>query len=113
MQNLNIELKTILDKVITWSENFNNGHKDFDFDIDNELFYLGNKFKMDFKGGEFLLIYNLLDFYCDAIKHGFKTIDENYSVLEAASDIKKIIEIIELNKNLKLPEDLKNRLIKI
>lgn len=104
------ELKDTLDEVLSWSEKFRRGERDYAFDIDDELYKLSEKHNKDFKKGELLLIYNLLDFYCDAIKHGFKQIDKDHSVSQAHSDIQSVISILETSPILKLPENLEKRL---
>lgn len=108
-----VKLKETLNNVLIWSENFLKGDRDYDFDIDDKLYNLSKEYSVDFKQGDLLLIYNLLDFYCDAIKHSFKQIDKNYSVSEARVDIKKIIGSLPENGNpsiLELSENLKKRL---
>jgi hypothetical protein len=108
-----VKLQQIINKVLVWSDNFVNGERDYDFDIDNELFNLSEEYNVNFKQGDLLLIYNLLDFYCDAVKHGFKQIDKDYSITDARMDIEKIIEHLTRTNNrliLELSEDLKSRL---
>jgi len=110
MNNFLAELKEILDKVLIWSEKFKKGDRDYDFDIDDELYKLSDKHDKDFKDGELLLIYNLLDFYCDAVKHGFRQIDKGYLVSQAHSDIESVSNILENSSALELPENLRERL---
>jgi|GEM_PF-1456038 hypothetical protein len=112
MDNFFVELKEILEKVLIWSENFKKGDRDYDFDIDDELYTLSKKYNKDFKKGNLLLLYNLLDFYCDAVKHGFKKIDENYFISEAHMDIKHILNSIELSdySKLEFSDELEKRL---
>jgi hypothetical protein len=108
-----VKLQQIINKVLVWSENFVIGERDYNFDIDNELYDLSEEYHVNFKQGDLLLIYNLLDFYCDAVKHGFKQIDKNYSVAEAQSDIKKVVNELTKANNCSfvvLSQDLKNRL---
>ncbi|PZX49030.1 hypothetical protein LV84_04297 [Algoriphagus ratkowskyi] len=47
--------------------------------------------------------------YSDAIKHEFKEIDKNYSVLKAQSDIKTILSSLESDFEISLPDDVKGR----
>ena len=103
------ELVESLKKTIEWSSKFED-EKDFSFDIDTELFILSEKYGVDFKRDLLFLIYNLVDFYCDAIKHGFKEIDKNYSVVEANNDIRLIISHLELSENIEIPPRLENKL---
>lgn len=108
-----IKLQQTIKKVLVWSEDFFNGEKDYDFDIDNELYNLSVEYNINLKQGDLLLIYNLLDYYCDAVKHEFKQIDKNYSVEEAHSDIKKVVKDLTKSNNYSgvvLSQDLKNRL---
>lgn len=108
-----VKLKETLNRVLIWSDFFFNGNRNYNFDIDDELYNLSKEYSVDFKQGDLLLIYNLLDFFCDAVKHSFKQIDKNYSMSEAREDIKKIIvSLPEAGKPsiLELSEDLKKRL---
>lgn len=107
------ELLTILESTLHWSDDFVKGKKDYDFDIDSLLDELAFKHRIYFTRGSFNLIYNLLDFYTDAIKHEFIDIQEGYSVKEARDDIKKIISLlrdIEQTSHIELPEDLSIKL---
>jgi len=107
------ELLTILESTLSWSEDFVKGKKDYDFDIDTLLNELAFKYGINFSRGSFKLIYNLLDFYTDAIKHEFIDIQEGYSVKQARDDIKKIILLVrgtEQTSQIELPEDLSIRL---
>jgi len=112
MDNFFIDLKDTLERTIEWSEAFRKGERNYKFDIDDELYLLSEKYHKDFSKGTLIYIYNLLDYYCDAIKHGFKKIDKNYSVSEANNDIKSIIAILSSNKseNFELPDDLGQKL---
>lgn len=104
------ELKQTLQTVLDWSESFKKGYRNYKFDIDDELFKLSEKHRKNFQSGELLLIYNLLDFYCDAIKHDFDNIDIDYSLGQARSDIKSVIDEIGKNSEINLPHLLKERL---
>jgi len=104
------ELIESLQKTIEWSLKFKNDKKDFSFDIDDKLFFLSEKYNEDFKKGVLFLIYNLVDYYCDAIKHGFKEIDNYYSTSEADNDIRLIISHLSFSGNINLPKELKNKL---
>lgn len=108
--NFLIELKVLLDQVLSWSENFTKGDRDYDFDIDDELYKLSEKYHKNFKEGDLLLTYNLLDFYCDAIKHEFKQIDESYSISQARTDIKSLAGQLETHPKFELSESLTERL---
>lgn len=103
------DLYTVLIKVVKWSHEFISV-KDYSFDVDDELYIISAKHHIEFNEEPLVLIYNLLDFYCDAVKHQFKMLDDSYSVSEAANDIGEIIKYIEdnhftsldLNTNLKI-----------
>lgn len=110
MDQFNVELKSLFEKTLTWSREFRTGNKDFLFDVDDELYKISIKFGKDFKEGDLLLVYNLLDFYSDAIKHGFNEIDKYYSVLNAESDIEEILKCVKNSFLLDFPTDVKNRL---
>ena len=109
------DLKTVLKQVIVWSEEFNKGKKDYSFDIDNELYIISKRHDRDFKQGDLSLIYSLVDFYCDAIKHEFKEIDRDYSVKEAYEDIVMTLENLDSNsfQDLALSEELRIKLKKL
>ena len=107
------ELRSLLEKTLAWSEEFRKGNRDYSFDIDDEIYQISTKYGKDFKQGDLNLVYNLLDFYFDAIKHGFKEIDKNYSILKAESDIRKILKGIKSDFSVNLQTDVKDRLIRI
>lgn len=107
------ELRSLLEKTLAWSEEFRKGNRDYSFDIDDEIYQISTKHGKDFKQGDLNLVYNLLDFFCDAIKHDFKEIDKNYSVLKAESDIREILKVIKSDFLVNLPTDVKDRLIRI
>lgn len=108
--NFKKELIENLEETINWSFEFQNGNRDFSFDIDNKLFSLSEKYNIDFKNGTLFLIYSLLDFYTDAIKHSFKRIDNDYTVLNAETDIDIIIKHLSSSDNINLPEEMKIKL---
>lgn len=110
MDQFIIELRYLLEKTLAWSEEFRNGNRDYSFDIDDEIYQISTRHGKNFKHGDLNLVYNILDFYCDAVKHGFKEIDKNYSVLKAESDIREILKSIESDFLVNLPKDVKNRL---
>jgi len=105
------ELSQILDRVLHWSREFKHGNRDYDFNIDDELYKISKDHDKNFQEGDLLLVYNLLDFYCDAIEHGFKQIKRDYSIAQARSDIERVKDnLVETTSILILPEDLKKRL---
>lgn len=110
MDEFNVELKTLLQTTLVWSEEFKNKNLDYSFDIDDNIYKLAKKHNKDFKQGDLILLYNLLDFYCDAIKHGFREIDKNYSIIQAESDVKAILNALENNRGLGFPNEIKDRL---
>lgn len=110
MINFKIELIDALEKAIEWSAKFEGGLKDYSFDIDNMLFRISENYHKDFKKGNLFLIYNLVDYFCDAVKHDFKEIDERYSVIEAKNDIIFIINHLKSCIDIQLPQKLENKL---
>ncbi|MGB5436846.1 MAG: hypothetical protein WBM98_13210 [Maribacter sp.] len=110
MDQFIIELGALLEKTLAWSEEFKKGIRNYAFDVDDEIYEISRKYNKDFNKDDLNLFYNLLDFYCDAIKHDFKRIDNNYSVLQAKSDIETLKNILGNNFVIELPKDLKDRL---
>lgn len=110
--DLKIELKFQLEEVIKWSNRFLYGEKDYSFDIDNKLHLLSKKYNLDFETGNLYLIYSLVDYYTDAIKHNFQEVYDNYYLSEAKNDILEILDTLEIEKerNIYLPNNLERRL---
>lgn len=108
--NFKKELIENLEKTINWSFDFQNGNRDFSFDIDDKLFSLSEKYNKDFKNGILFLIYSLLDFYTDAVKHNFKKIDNDYTVLNAKTDIDIIIKHLRSSDSINLPKEMEIKL---
>jgi len=107
----NEELIELLSEVIKWSRNFNQGLRDYSFDIDDRLNALAVKHARDFKKGSLLLIYNLLDFYCDAVKHEFREVDTNYSISQAYEDVVEVLNTLKHKKTkIEFPKSLKERI---
>ena len=115
MDNFLVELKDTLQKLLRWSETFKAGKRDYNFDIDDELYFLSEKYHEDFKKGFLSLIYTLVDYYCDAVKHDFEKIGDDYPVTEAQDDIRKIVGVLESSeyKSLELPVELVEKLKRI
>ncbi|WP_439488529.1 hypothetical protein [Algoriphagus sp.] len=113
MDQFIMELKNLLKNTLILSGEFKKGNRDFSFDIDNEVYKISIKYNKDFEKGDLNLLYNLLDFYCDAIKHGFKEVVKNYPVLKAQSDIETIRIVLRGCSELVLPNEIKERLISI
>ncbi|PZX53527.1 hypothetical protein LV84_03251 [Algoriphagus ratkowskyi] len=63
MNQFIVELRSLLQKTLGWSEEFRNGNRDYSFDVDDDIYQLSNKYNKDFKKGDLNLLYNLLDFY--------------------------------------------------
>lgn len=112
MENFIRELKDTLEKLLSWSDDFRKGERNHNFNIDDELYLLSEKYNQDFKNGHLLLIYNLVDYYCDAVKHSFKEIDNDYSTKQAHEDIKELVDILKHGNNtdLEVSEDLEKRI---
>lgn len=104
------ELTSLLSRILNWSKDFKAGKKNYDFDVDSEMYKISKDTRVDFGRGDLNLIYNLLDFYCDAIKHGFKKIDRNYSVFQAQRDIQMILETMSKSSGVNLSPEIKERL---
>jgi len=109
------DLLVHLKEILKWSNKFKIGKEDFSFDIDNKLFILSENYDANFKRGSLLLIYNLVDYYCDAVKHRFSEIDNNYLVIDAENDLKEIIKSIEDENGatIKLPLNIEKKLSRI
>lgn len=107
------ELKALLKRTLSWSERFKHSELDYSFDVDNEIYRLSTKYNQDFEQGDLNLIYNLLDFYSDAIKHDFKEIAGNYSTQMAHLDIKSILDELDKTEAVSLPSEVWNRLKKL
>lgn len=107
-----LELSIIMKDVLSWSQA---DKIDYNFDIDNILYFLSKKFDKKFDDFPLYLIYNLLDFYCDAVKHNLKDIQEGYHIIDIREDIKLIIKEIENGKfeQIKLNSELLDRMIKL
>lgn len=107
-----IDLNGILEEILIWESNFQKGKREYDFDIDDKLYFISQKHNVNFKDKELKLIYNLVDFYCDAVQHGFNEIDKDYSLNQAKEDIVKVKNCIESNKfqSIILDKDLYFRL---
>ena len=114
MDNFIKELKNTLQNLIEWSEAFKGGDRNFEFDIDDELFHLSENHNKNFKEGLLCSIYNLVDYYCDAIKHDFDKIGNDYPVTEAHDDIINIIRELESceYEKLNLPVGLEEKIKK-
>lgn len=108
------EMISVLNKLLTWSYNFSNGIRDYEFDIDDELFALSKKYEADFSDTPNKYIYNLLDFYCDAVKHEFVDIHEGYSVEQAEKDILEIrISMEKFGEMYFIDDQIMNRIEKV
>lgn len=108
-----LELRSLLSRTLNWSKEFRAGRTNYDFDVDNEMYAISKKYRVDFDEGDLKLIYNLLDFYCDAIKHDFKEIDRSYSVSQGQKDIEIILANMGKSSVLKLTHEIKDRLKRI
>ena len=96
----------ILKKVIIWADNYNDTEEELDvLEIIDKAIDIE---KTDDK--RIILIRNLLDLYCDAIMHKFHAIDSNYTIAQANQDIKEILKILEINKNIEISKELYKRL---
>lgn len=110
-----IELNSILKEILIWEADFQKKIKNYDFDIDDKLYFLSEKYNVSFDNVELKLIYNLVDFYCDAVKHEFDRIDEGYSLNQAKEDIIHVMNAIESSEfqTIILMQELFNRLNKV
>lgn len=75
----------------------------------NSFYGLPEKYDFNHLKPSYYLVYSLLDFYCDAIKHSFSEIEEGYDMQMAKSDIVEIakglrnnnFELLDIEKSLK------------
>lgn len=114
MDNFIKDLRSTLQNLMEWSEAFKGGNRNYKFDIDDELFHLSKRYNENFKEGLLYSIYNLADYYCDAVKHDFDKIGNDYPVIEAHDDIMNIIKELEScgYEKLNLPVGLEEKLKK-
>lgn len=107
------EFRSLLARTLIWSKEFRAGRRNYNFDVDNEVYIISKKYGVHFDDGDLNLIYNLLDFYCDAIKHDFKEIDKSYSVSQSHKDIETILAKMSESSTIELTHEIKDRLNRI
>ncbi|MBI1315395.1 hypothetical protein GC167_00850 [bacterium] len=113
MNTVILALKLVVQNTLVWAKEFKSGNRDYSFDVDNELYQIAERHNVNFEEGDLQLVYNVLDFYCDAIEHGFKEISRNYPLDTVESDIREIFMSLEKGMLLDLPNDVRVRLKKI
>ena len=104
-----------LKAVLVWSNYGKPWKFQEDFEIDQTFSKVLERFNVSFDFGILKHIYYLVDAYCDAKRHGFKEVVDDYSIDEAQRDLEIIVCAIENEKVAEIENnhEFLNRLEKI
>jgi hypothetical protein len=113
-QNLNKDLIKLIHEILDWADLKLNGNTLSEYEFDTKIYnlFLDNEIEIN---DDYILVYNILDFYVDSVNHNFKEVFDGYSFKECKQDIFNIIETIsgDVEKKLNLSDELRVKLEKI
>lgn len=101
----------LIKETLVWEEDFRKGIKDFNFDAFNEIDILIEN-KSIVVHHNINLLRNFLDFFCDAVKHNFEELDDEYPFSQAKEDLHFLLLFFS-KQVFDLPKDLLERLNKL